>query len=413
MALIGMQDTSLSSNETYNRQSYFPALCSLGVLYFLMGFITCLNDSLVPYFRNRFNLSYADSSLVQFYFFLTYGIVSIPSGRLVSRIGYRTGITLGFCITAAGAILFIPATLLDNYNYFLVALFVMAVGVVLLQVTANPYAAILGPAHKASSRLTLLQAIGSIGTTVAPIVGTAFLLSSKNVMDSNLPIQIQYAVIALVLVLIAYVVSRLSMPELNNNVSYDTNGEFSLIGNPSLLFGVIGIFMYVGAEVSIGTFLTNYISDTLQIGVDDANFFVAIYWGSMIVGRILGAYLLNSCRPALMLIFCSFTSIILILLSLATKGEIAVWSMALIGLFNSVLFAIVFSLSIKGLGKYANRASGYLSTAIVGGAIVTYLQGYVKDRYNWEMAYMIPAFCYLYLLAFGIYQIKLIFKDEK
>ena len=407
MAIISLQEMVVEKPLNHEKQNYTPALISLGVLYFMMGLITCLNDTLVPFFKSGFTLSYAESSLVQFYFFLTYGVMSIPAGKIVEKIGYKNGMVLGFSIAAFGALLFFPASIFHQYALFLAALFILAIGIVLLQVAANPYVTILGPARTASSRLTLVQGVGSIGTTVAPILGSYFILSKLGESQaSSEAVRYPYLGIAGMLILIAFVVYRLKLPKFkmgaNTKTVTDSQEAKSIFSFRNLNFGIVAIFMYVGAEVSIGTFLTNYISDTLTIDVKDANTFVAFYWGSMVIGRLFGAYLLKVIKPSYVLSSCAAMAIILIGLSITSTGQLAVWSMIMVGLFNSVMFAIIFSLSVNGLGSYTTRASGFLSTAIVGGAIISFSQGFIKDNFTWQIAFLIPLVCYLYILFFGV-----------
>lgn len=407
MAIISLQEMVVEKPLNHEKQNYTPALISLGVLYFMMGLITCLNDTLVPFFKSGFTLSYAESSLVQFYFFLTYGVMSIPAGKIVEKIGYKNGMVLGFSIAAFGALLFFPASIFHQYALFLAALFILAIGIVLLQVAANPYVTILGPARTASSRLTLVQGVGSIGTTVAPILGSYFILSKLGESQaSSEAVRYPYLGIAGMLILIAFVVYRLKLPKFkmgaNTKTVTDSQEAKSIFSFRNLNFGIVAIFMYVGAEVSIGTFLTNYISDTLTIDVKDANTFVAFYWGSMVIGRLFGAYLLKVIKPSYVLSSCAAMAIILIGLSITSTGQLAVWSMIMVGLFNSVMFAIIFSLSVNGLGSYTTRASGFLSTAIVGGAIISFSQGFIKDNFTWQIAFLIPLVCYLYILYFGV-----------
>ncbi|MBD1386574.1 sugar MFS transporter [Mucilaginibacter rigui] len=387
-----------------SKQNYVPALVSLGVLYFMMGAITCLNDTLVPYFKAGFSLSYSQSSLVQFYFFLTYGLVSIPAGKIVDRIGYKMGMVTGFSIAAIGAMLFYPASVFHQYSLFLGALFIIAIGIVLLQVAANPYVTILGPAKTASSRLTLIQGVGSLGTTVAPIFGAYFILSQlqhKNVGSEA--VKYPYLGIAVLLILIAVIVSRLNLPVIGSSASSPRQKEVgSVFSFRNLNFGILGIFFYVGAEVSVGTFLTNYVAETLSVEVHDANSYVAFYWGSMLVGRLLGAIVLKVLKPQLVLVICSIAAVSLIIISVNTTGLLAVWAMIAVGLFNSVMFAIIFSLSVDGLGSHTAKGSGLLSTAIAGGAIVSYAMGIIKDNFDWKITFIIPIICYLYIVFYGV-----------
>ena len=407
MAVISLNTVVVKESENQQKQSYLPALITLGVLYFMMGLITCLNDTLVPFFKSGFTLSYAESSLVQFYFFLTYGVMSIPAGKLVEKVGYKKGMVLGFSIAAVGALLFFPASILHMYALFLAALFIVAIGIVILQVAANPYVTILGPAKTASSRLTMVQGVGSIGTTVAPIIGSYFILSQLGSSEgSSEAVRFPYLVIAGMLIAIAFTVSRLKLPTVRTvgslQINQDNKQVKGVFSFRNLNFGAIAIFVYVGAEVSIGTFLTNYISDTMHIDVKDSNTFVAFYWGGMMVGRLIGSFVLKSIKPSLVLAVCAAMSILLIVISVTSNGQLAIWSMILIGVFNSVMFAIIFSLSVNGLGEHTTKASGILSTAIVGGAIISYAQGLLIDSFTWPVAFMLPLVCYAYILFYGV-----------
>ena len=404
MANIPVQNIKVSGT-TLRKQNYTPALITLGVLYFMMGFITCLNDTLVPFFKKGFTLSYSESSLVQFYFFLTYGIASIPAGKVVEKVGYKKGMVLGFAIAACGALLFFPASVLHQYTLFLAALFVVAIGIVLLQVAANPYITILGPAKTASSRLTLIQGVGSLGTTVAPLFGAYFILAPLQSAASSDAVKYPYLCIAGLLIVIALIVSRLSLPFIR---SVDDDAEESVISAGGIFsfrnlnLGVIAIFAYVGAEVSVGTFLTNYIAELLKITESNANSFVAFYWGSMLVGRLIGSILLKSVKASVVLSICAAAAVLLIFISISSMGYLAVWSMIAVGLCNSIMFAIIFSLSVNGLGKYTTQASGLLSTAIAGGAIISFCQGLLIDNSTWTVAFMLPLACYIYILFYGL-----------
>lgn len=404
MANIPMQNVLAADISSETKRSYTPALISLAVLYFMMGLVTCLNDTLVPFFKKGFTLSYTESSLVQFYFFLTYGIMSIPCGKIVEKIGYKNGMVWGFIIASVGAALFVPASMIHAYYLFLAALFVLAIGIVLLQVAANPYITILGPAKTASSRLTFIQGIGSLGTTVAPIFGAHFILSRFEASNaSSDAVRYPYLGIAIVLVVIAVTVYNLSLPALKAETTKNSSVSIKNIFRfRNLKFGVWGIFFYVGAEVSIGTFLTNYISDSLKITDAEANSFVAFYWGGMMAGRFLGSFFLKFLKPSSVLSACALAAMILILVSINTTGTVAVWSMIGIGICHSVMFAVIFSLSVAGLKEYTTLGSGILSSAIAGGAIISFLQGYLIDHTSWSVAFLLPVVCYIYILFYGL-----------
>lgn len=393
-------------SENAKKETYTPALISLGILYFMLGFITCLNDTLVPFFKKGFELTYAESSLVQFYFFLTYGLMSIPAGKIVEKVGYQNGMVLGFFIASIGAILFFPASVFHEYYLFIAALFILAIGIVLLQVAANPYIILLGSPDTASSRMTLIQGVGSIGTTLAPLFGAYFILSRPEVSaSSGESVRYPYLGIAGLLLLIALIVFLLKLPYIETG-SKTASKMFTfskdIFSFRHLNFGIIAIFAYVGAEVSIGTFLTNYISDTINIPEKSANNYVAFYWGGMLLCRILGSFVLKYIKPPTVLAAGSLLAILCILVSVNTGGYLAVCFMIAVGLFNSVMFAVIFSLAVNQLGKFTTQASGLLSTAIIGGAIISYLVGVVKDNGSWYLAFMVPALCYLYLLFYGL-----------
>jgi FHS family L-fucose permease-like MFS transporter len=395
--------SSIYQSPARGQQNGLPALAALGVLYFMMGLITCLNDTLVPFFKNSFSLTYTQSALVQFYFFFTYGIVSIPAGSLVGRFGYKRSMVLGFLVSASGTFLFFPASLMHNYNLFLAALFILAIGIVILQVAANPYISILGPAETASSRLTLIQGIGSLGTTIAPLLGSWLILdSTTQASQTSDAVRLPYLGITALLILIATIISRLSLPDLRSRPDHVREQGLSVFRFRNLKFGVIALFCYVGAEVSIGSFLTNYIVDTLAVSEKLANSFVTFYWGGMLIGRFLGAGLLKFLRPPLVLVICALSAFLLILVSINTSEYLAVWTMLAVGLFNSVMFATIFSLSLAGAENIASKASGWLSTAIVGGAVVSFVQGWLIDHYSWSVAFILPLICYSYVLFFGL-----------
>ncbi len=399
------------AGHDYSASKNRIALISLAVLYFMLGFITCLNDTLVPYFKKGFDLSYAASSLVQFYFFLVYGLFSIPAGRIIGRIGYLKGMICGFVFAAAGAVLFYPAAVFHAYYLFLGALFIVAIGIVFMQVAANPYIIILGPVASASARLNLIQSVGSVGTILAPLFGAAVILPKMTGPGNSDAVKYPYLGIALLLILISIVISRLSLPVVRQDAEVvdktaDRAFPSSVFAFRNLNLGALGIFFFVGIEIAIASFLTNYIADALIIAEDAANRYVAFYWGGMLVGRLIGVVLLKRMLPHHLLILNAIISILLILLSVNTSGSLAVWSLISVGLFNSVMFAIIFSLSVSGLGKHIIKASGVLSTAISGGAVIVVIQGWLIDSSSWATAFLVPAVCYFYIIFYGAHGYK-------
>ena len=407
MAQVTASNLVIPDDPSSSKLNYIPALIAMAMLYFMLGFITVLNDTLVPFFKMGFTLTYAQSSLVQFYFFLTYGLMSIPAGRIVEKIGYKNGAVLGFFLAAIGALLFFPAAILNQYYLFLGALFVIAIGIVLLQVAANPYIIALGPARTASSRFTLIQGVGSIGTTTAPIFGAYFILARfEESHASSDAIKYPYLFIALFILAIAFILYQLRLPVIKfaaqQATDVNTQEKKNIFSFRNFKLGVPAIFLYVGADVAMGTFLTNYIANRISISEIEANASFSIYYGCMLVGRFIGAWVLKFIQPSKVLTFCAIVAIIFIATSITTAGYLSVYTMLGVGLCSSIMFATIFSLSVHGLGAYNTRASGILSTAIVGGAVISYLQGTLIDNYSWEVAFALLILCYGYVLFYGL-----------
>jgi MFS transporter, FHS family, L-fucose permease len=380
---------------------YKKALTSLTILFFMMGFITCLNDILVPYLKAIFSLSYSQAALVQFCFFAAYGLTSIPFSKLIERVGYQKGMVIGFTLAALGCLLFYPAVILHTYPLFLGALFVLASGIVLLQVAANPCVSVIGPKETASSRLTMAQAFNSLGTFIAPLFGAYFILSALTNSTHAEGVVYPYFFIAFVLIIIALVLSRLNLTGLESTAA-DESGWLEVLKEKDLLLGVIGIFAYVGAEVAIGSFLVNYVMDISHATETQAAPLVAFYWGGAMVGRFLGIFTLKAFAPARVLMTHALLAVILILISMQASGTLAIGSMVLVGLCNSIMFPTIFTLGIKGLkAGQEKKGSGLLATAILGGAIVPLLTGLLADRLGLHHAFILPVICYVYIAWFG------------
>lgn len=377
------------------------ALTSLTVLFFMMGFITCLNDILVPYLKEIFDLDYGKAALVQFCFFGAYGLTSIPASKIIEKLGYQTGMVLGFAITAIGCLLFYPAVSYHTYELFLFALFVLASGIVLLQVAANPYVSVIGAKETASSRLTMVQAFNSFGTFLAPFFGAYFILSKIENTSNAEGVKYPYIFIALVLIVIAFLLSRLHLPKIESS---EHNGSWkNVLKEPGLILGMIGIFAYVGAEVAIGSFLVNYVMEITPMNEAQAANLVAFYWGCAMVGRFLGIFTLKQFSPGKVLSVHSMLAIAFILISINSRGNVAVWSMVLVGLCNSIMFPTIFTLGIKGLGMgEEHKGSGLLATAILGGAIIPVMTGLMADEVGLRMAFILPTLCYGYIAILGL-----------
>ncbi|RZK23498.1 MAG: sugar MFS transporter [Hymenobacter sp.] len=394
---------------------YATALSAVTVLFFLWGFITCLNDILIPYLKAIFRLSFAQANLINLCFFGAYFLMSIPAGKLVSRVGYKRGMLLGFVVAAVGAFLFYPAAAQRAYGLFLGALFVLASGITLLQVAANPYVAILGPSASASARLTLTQAFNSLGTTLAPLLGSALILSHLPKLNTTTAavsidvsaVQLPYLLIGAALLLISLLLSRINLPVIAHVADdNDATSEHhrSAWQYPHLLLGVVGIFAYVGAEVAIGSHIVSYLALPTVMGLDTtaAGNQVAFYWGAAMVGRFAGAYLLNKISPAKLLAINAMGAIILVLVSINTTGALAMWSLLAVGLMNSLLYPTIFTLAVAGLGRHTEEGSGLLCTAIVGGALVPLLFGTIADHGGLRLALLLPVLCYAYIMWYGL-----------
>ncbi|WP_375434258.1 sugar MFS transporter [uncultured Hymenobacter sp.] len=396
-------------------QRYTSALSAVTTLFFLWGFITCLNDILIPYLKAIFQLSFAQANLINLCFFGAYFLVSIPAGKLVARVGYKRGMLIGFVVAAAGAYLFYPAASQRAYGLFLGALFVLASGITILQVAANPYVAILGPPASASARLTLTQAFNSLGTFLAPLLGSALILSRLPKLDNAASaasiditaVQIPYLVIGTVLLLISLMLSRINLPQIEHATEADTAEGASSTrawNYRHLVLGVVGIFAYVGAEVAIGSHIVNYLAlpDVMGLDPKTAGDRVALYWGAAMVGRFAGAYLLNKFAPTKLLAFNAIGAVVLVLISINTSGAVAMWSLLAVGLMNSLMYPTIFTLAVAGLGRHTEEASGLLCTAIVGGALVPLLFGFIADNSGLRLAMLLPIVCYLYVMWYGL-----------
>ncbi len=414
--------TSTASSDS--RYTYYPmALTVITTVFFMWGFLTCLNDILIPHLKAVFELSYAQVMLVQLTFFGTYFLMSLPAGRLVAHLGYKKSIVTGLVIAGIGALGFWPAAGLRWYPAFLGAFFVLATGITVLQVAANPYVALLGPEKTSSSRLTLAQALNSLGTTIAPWFGSMFILSTQVKSAAEIAslsatqqmlyrtqeaqaVQTPYIGLAVVLILLAVFVWIFRLPTLKESTEQADTGHHTLLDAlryPHVMFGVFAIFFYVGAEVSIGSFMVNYLSGptighmTEQVAAK----YVGLYWGGAMLGRFLGSVLLAKFSPRKLLSIFAVVNVILLLTTISTSGDVAVYSIVAIGLFNSIMFPTIFSLGIERMGPLTGKASSLLIMAIVGGAVVPQLQGFLADHIGVQHAFYLPLLCYAYIVFYG------------
>jgi FHS family L-fucose permease-like MFS transporter len=391
-------------------------------LFFVWGFATVLVDTLIPRLKALFELSFAEVMLTQFSFFIAYLLVSIPAGQLIGRIGYMRGIVTGLVVMATGGLLFAPAAALGLFPGFLAALFVLASGITILQVAANPLIVVVGDAAGSHSRLNLAQAFNSLGTTIGPWVGASLIL--RNMESAPDPaiaapeivsafhrseahaLQWPFILIASVLLVIALVFWLVR--HRGGAPAADEGGEKHsmvalLAAHPRLALGTLAIFTYVGAEVSIGSVLTNYLmqSHTLGLAALEAGKLVSFYWGGAMVGRFIGSAVLRFVSPGKALACCALMAAGLASTSALSSGMVAAVTVIAIGLCNSIMFPTIFSLAIEGLGLKAARGSGALCLAIVGGAIVPLVTGAAADGFGLSLALFVPAACYLYVASYG------------
>ena len=432
------------------KKLYIKAFIFIAILFSLFGGLTVFVQLLLPYLRDIFELNYTHTGLIAFFFFLPYLLFSIPAGFILTKIGYRRGIILGLALIALGALFFHPAADERSFSLFMIAIFILGSGITFLQVAVNPYVAILGSETTTPSRLTFSQAFNALGTTLAPIAAAVYLLKDEvkttaeinqlNYIDRSfyfeeeaLAIQIPFLYIALGVIALALIFSVTKLPYINLATEEEVNKEnyFSLLKKNSLLLGAIGIFLYVGAEVVIGGFAVNYFVETniekeilespsmstllinlgkiLNSNLTSANpkaivaIFLTFYWGSAMIGRFIGAYLTKVVAPAKVLMLFSAIVILLILISINTDGLLSMWSLLLIGLFNSIMFPTIFALSSEGL-EMKTQSSAILCTMIFGGCFIPLLYGFFTDYVGFRMAFFILILCYGYILFFGFYK---------
>jgi MFS transporter, FHS family, L-fucose permease len=402
--------------------NYTRPFAIVTTLFFIWGFLTSLNDILIPHLKSIFDLDNARAMLVQLAFFSAYFFFSLPWARFVNRIGYQKTMVVGLLAMACGAFLFLPAASAASYALFLTALLILAAGITGLQVAANPYVDLLGKPETASSRLNLTQAFNSLGTAVAPKIGGLLILTTAPLAVGALSqlspqafhvyrvqqaatVRLPYTVIGVALVLLAILIGAAKLPEIHSARSRP--GEQindSIWKHPNLVFGAIGIFAYVGAEVSIGSFLVIYfgLPQIMALSAKTASGFVSFYWGGAMIGRFLGAALLRRFKPRSLLALSAIVAASLVIVSILSDGHTAMWSILAVGLFNSIMFPTIFTLGVAELGPLTGNASGILNMAIVGGAILPLIQGVIADRIGLHHAFFVPVACYLFILFYAL-----------
>ena len=414
--------TVASAATDGERNAHTGALFIVTILFFMWGLITSLNDVLIPHLKSIYTLTYMQAMLVQLCFFGAYVVVSLPAGALIRRLGYQNGAVAGLLVAATGCALFYPASN-GGYGLFLFALFVLASGITILQVAANPYVTVLGPARTAASRLTLTQAFNSLGTTVAPALGGFLILSTVALSADQLAllpeadriahraaeaaaVQGPYLGLAAALALLAVLFALARLPKIafQDTATAAVDGKGGAMAYRHLVLGALGIFLYVGAEVSIGSFLINFIGEPPIAGLShaDAARYVSLYWGGALVGRFIGFAVMRYVSPGKSLAVTALGSMALVLTAIFTDGSLAMWAIIAVGLCNSIMFPTIFSMALHGLGKFTGQGSGILCMAIVGGAIVPFIQGILADSIGLQISFLVPAACYLFILYYGV-----------
>ena len=396
--------------------SYTGPFITVAVLFFIFGFITNLNMALVPHLRSIFDLPYAWAMLAESAFFLAYFVSSSPTSKLIESIGYKKTMVVSLFIQVVGCLLFVPAAKMVSFPLFLTAVFIVGAGVTALQTAANPYVAILGPEHSAPIRLTLAQALNSVGGTIAPLVAGAYILTDPASTATKAAIantvRGPYIAIAGGLLILGIAVAFMSLPAISQTQEFRPGKEGDPILGRSIwsykhtVFGAIGIFLYVGVEVGLASIAVNYFKTQGVDSLKTASFLVSLYWGGALVGRLLGSWMLTVIKSGKLLGIFGFAATFFLLVSMFSSGQVAIWSIVICGFFNSIMFPNIFALGIAGLGPMTSKGSGLIMTAVVGGAIVPALIGVAADKVGIQHAFVIPALCYLFIAWYGLWGSK-------
>ncbi len=404
--------------------SYTKALTLLASLFFMWGFITVINNTLLPHLRSVFDLNYTQTTLIESVWFIAYFFASIPSAKLIERVGYQKSLVTGLLIMAAGALGMVLAASLPSYGVTLVMLFVIASGITLLQVAANPYVAVIGPPETASSRLNLVQALNSAGTMLAPLFGAYLILGrskggtaesgtvltqAERLADSQSVI-LPYVLVAIVLVVLAVVIARFPLPAMGSSTSRVAKADrknHSLWKHRNLVFGIPAIFIYLIAEIGVANLFVNFVSqpEIANVTAEQAGRYLTFLWGGMMLGRFAGSAIMQRIPAETVLAVFSVGAFVVMLVTVFTTGPVAMWALISVGLFHSIMFPTIFTLGIKGLGPLTEEGSGLLIMAIAGGALVV-VQGKLADMYGLQASFLLTAVCELYILFYAVWGSK-------
>jgi FHS family L-fucose permease-like MFS transporter len=407
------------------------ALTLLASLFFMWGFITVINNTLLPHLRSVFDLTYTQTTWIESVWFIAYFVASIPAAKLIERIGYKYSMVVGLLIMAVGALLMIPAARIPSYGVVLTALFVIAAGITLLQVAANPYVAVIGPPESSSSRLNLVQAFNSMGTTFAPLFGGYLILSrsaSGNLeggaaaltMEQRLAdaqsVQLPYFIVAMVLVVLAIVIARYKLPDLDaktRRLDAEERKHHSLWKHRNLILGIPAIFIYLIAEIGVSNLFINFVSapEIGNITHAQASNYLFLLWGGMMVGRFVGSQMMRSYAAENILAAASIGAFVVMMVTVFATGKLAMWSLISVGLFHSIMFPTIFTLGIRGLGALTEEGSGLLIMAIAGGALVV-VQGKLADAFGLQWSFLLTAICELYVLFYALWGCKVTVEEK-
>nr|WP_246438381.1 sugar MFS transporter [Novosphingobium piscinae] len=401
--------------------SYGSALSLLASLFFMWGFITVINNTLLPHLRSVFDLNYTQTTLIESVWFIAYFVASIPSAKLIETIGYQKSLVIGLLVMAAGALGMMLAASIPSYGVTLAMLFVIASGITLLQVAANPYVAVVGRPETASSRLNLVQAMNSAGTMLAPMFGAYLILGrskggtatadvvltpAERLADAQSVI-LPYGLVAGVLVILAVVIARYPLPAMGNatrRLSPEARRHLSLWKHRNLVFGIPAIFIYLIAEIGVANLFVNFVSqpDIANLTHEQAGQYLTFLWGGMMIGRFAGSAIMQKVDAGLVLAVFSVGAFVVMLVTVFTTGPAAMWALILVGLFHSIMFPTIFTLGIRGLGPLTEEGSGLLIMAIAGGALVV-VQGWLADAYGLQNSFLLTAACELYVLFYALW----------
>jgi FHS family L-fucose permease-like MFS transporter len=400
---------------------YGPALTLLASLFFMWGFITVINNTLLPHLRSVFDLSYTQTTLIESVWFIAYFVASIPSAKLIERVGYQKSLVIGLLIMAAGALGMMLAASIPSYGVTLVMLFVIASGITLLQVAANPYVAVVGNPETASSRLNLVQALNSAGTMLAPLFGAYLILGrsksgtsavgtvltdAERLSDAQ-SVLLPYALVAAVLVILAVVIAKFPLPAMGSagsRVAKEQRKGLSLWNHRNLVFGIPAIFIYLIAEIGVANLFVNFVSQPqiANLTHEQAGKYLTFLWGGMMLGRFAGSAIMQRFDAGKVLAVFSVGAFAVMMVTVFTTGPVAMWSLILVGLFHSIMFPTIFTLGIKGLGPLTEEGSGLLVMAIAGGSLVI-VQGWIADNYGLQTSFLLTAACELYVLFYALW----------